>query len=126
MRYIHLTFGAVVEVDAFRTTRQLGRNPAGQLPNVSPLHADIELSSWGFLCFQTESRTMPAINQNQTATAPSEIVWGARAIALAIGRTEKSVFAMLEAGKLAGAKKVAGRWAFNPKVFLKSFDEAAA
>jgi hypothetical protein len=61
------------------------------------------------------------------ANAPSaEIVWGARAIAATIGRTEKSTFAMLEAGKIPGARKVAGRWAFNPKVFFAAFDEVAA
>lgn len=70
---------------------------------------------------------MTTINQNQSETAPSaDIVWGARAIAKAIGRTEKATFAMLEQNKLPGARKVAGRWAFNPKVFFASFDEAAA
>jgi hypothetical protein len=68
---------------------------------------------------------MPAINQT-AATAPStEIVWGCKAIAAAIGRTEKSVFAMLEQGKLAGARKVGGRWCFAPKVFFASFETAA-
>jgi hypothetical protein len=56
----------------------------------------------------------------------AQLLWGARAIAAAIGRTEKATFAMLEQGKLAGARKVGGRWAFNPAVFIKSFDEAAA
>ena len=28
--------------------------------------------------------------------------------------------------ELAGARKVGGRWAFNPKVFYAAFDEAAA
>jgi hypothetical protein len=59
-------------------------------------------------------------------TAPNELVWGARAIAITIGRTEKSVFDLLERGKLPGAKKVGGRWCFAPKVFFASFDEAAA
>jgi hypothetical protein len=64
----------------------------------------------------------------QPATGPSasEIVWGARAIAATIGRSEKAAFAMLEAGKLPGARKVAGRWAFNPKIFHASFEDAAA
>jgi hypothetical protein len=64
---------------------------------------------------------------NQPITAPADqIVWGARAIGKAIGRSEKAAFQMLEAGKLPGARKVAGRWAFNPKVFFAAFDEAAA
>lgn len=57
-----------------------------------------------------------------TSTSP-EIVWGAAAIAKEIGRTEKATFAMLEQGKLAGARKVAGRWAFSPAIFFKSFEE---
>jgi hypothetical protein len=65
---------------------------------------------------------MSTINQNQAA----EVIWGARAIGQAIGRTEKAAFTMLEAGKLPGARKVAGRWAFHPKVFYAAFNEAAA
>jgi hypothetical protein len=65
---------------------------------------------------------MSTANQNHTA----EVIWGARAIGQAIGRTEKAAFAMLEQGKLPGARKIAGRWAFNPKVFSAAFDEAAA
>jgi len=60
------------------------------------------------------------------ALSKSEIVWGAKAIATAIGRTEKSTFALLESGKLAGAKKIKGKWCFAPAVFFASFDEAAA
>jgi hypothetical protein len=68
---------------------------------------------------------MTATKQNPTA-ALGEIVWGARAIGKAIGRSEKAAFSMLEQGKLPGARKVAGRWAFNPAVFFAAFDEAAA
>jgi hypothetical protein len=53
----------------------------------------------------------------------AQIVWGAREIAKVIGRTEKQTFFMLEQGKLPGARKVAGRWAFNPDVFFASFGE---
>ncbi len=64
---------------------------------------------------------MPAINNLPGA----ELIWGAANIGKAIGRTEKSAFQMLEAGKIPGAKKVGGRWAFRPAVFFASFDEAA-
>jgi hypothetical protein len=64
---------------------------------------------------------MNVINTGSNA----EIVWGARAIANAIGRTEKATFAMLEAGKVAGARKVAGRWAFSPAVFFAKFEDVA-
>jgi hypothetical protein len=72
-----------------------------------------------------ESRIMTTTNQNQTA-AGDQVIWGARAIGKAIGRTEKAAFAMLEQGSLPGARKVAGRWAFNPAVFFAAFDENAA
>jgi hypothetical protein len=65
-------------------------------------------------------------NRNQTAASSDQVIWGARAIGKAIGRSEKAAFAMLEQGKLPGARKVAGRWAFNPAVFFAAFDEAAA
>jgi hypothetical protein len=70
-----------------------------------------------------ESRIVTTTDQNQTN---DQVIWGARAIGQAIGRTEKATFAMLEAGKLPGARKVAGRWAFKPAAFLASFDAAAA
>jgi hypothetical protein len=53
------------------------------------------------------------------------VIWGAKAIAEAIGRTEKATFAVLESGKLVGAKKIKGKWAFNPAVFYASFEQVA-
>ena len=50
---------------------------------------------------------------------------GARAIAQVIGKGEKATFAMLERGQLAGAQKVAGRWAFKPRIFFSMFETAA-
>lgn len=46
-----------------------------------------------------------------------DIVWGCKAIAKAIGRTERATFHMLEKGTLPGARKVAGRWCFSPGLF---------
>lgn len=54
-----------------------------------------------------------------------EIVWGAEAIGRVIGRSTKSTFHALEAGKIPGAKKVAGRWAINPRIFFATFEAAA-
>jgi len=68
---------------------------------------------------------MTTSNQNQTA-ASDQVVWGARNIGKAIGRTEKATYAMLESGQLPGARKVAGRWAFQPAVFFASFQNVAA
>lgn len=56
----------------------------------------------------------------------TKIIWGARAISEAIGRSQKATFAMLEQGKIPGARKIAGRWAFNPAIFFATFDEAGA
>jgi hypothetical protein len=59
---------------------------------------------------------------NQPATAPEELIWGAKNIAVAIRRSKSSAFAMLEQGKIPGAKKVGGRWCFRPAVFRAAFE----
>jgi hypothetical protein len=51
-----------------------------------------------------------------------EIIWGAANIARAIGRSEKAVFHALQQGQIPGARKVAGRWGLNPRVFFATFD----
>ncbi|WP_448043796.1 helix-turn-helix transcriptional regulator [Bradyrhizobium liaoningense] len=56
-------------------------------------------------------------------TDTNHIIWGAKDIAKAIGRSEKSVFAMLERGQCPGAKKIGGRWALNMRVFLETFGQ---
>ena len=50
------------------------------------------------------------------------IVWGAEAIAPYLGRTTKGAFGALESGKVPGARKIAGRWALNLKVYFASFE----
>jgi hypothetical protein len=62
--------------------------------------------------------------QNQTAAAP-DIVWGAEAIAPHLGRTVKGAFGALESGKVPGARKIAGRWALNLRVYFAAFETAA-
>lgn len=49
------------------------------------------------------------------------IVWGAANIARVIGRTEKSTFHALQQGQIPGAKKIAGRWGLDPRVFAAAF-----
>ena len=56
---------------------------------------------------------------------PLDLVWGAAAIAAVIGRNERQVFGMLEAGQLP-AKKVGGRWVASRKNLQKAFEEDAA
>jgi hypothetical protein len=53
---------------------------------------------------------------------PSDIVWGAAAIAPHLGRSVKGTWGALESGKVPGAKKIAGRWALNLPVFRATFE----
>jgi hypothetical protein len=55
-------------------------------------------------------------------TESTNLVWGAEAIAPHIGRSTKGTYHALESGKVPGAKKIAGRWALNLRVFLASFE----
>jgi len=61
----------------------------------------------------------------QIESATSDLVWGADAIAPHLGRTVKGTFGALESGKVPGARKIAGRWALNLKVYLAAFEVAA-
>jgi hypothetical protein len=66
-----------------------------------------------------------ARRERQSQDAQHEkVVWGATAIAEIIGRSEKSVFHMLTARKLPGARQVGGRWCFSPRVFFATFETA--
>jgi hypothetical protein len=56
-------------------------------------------------------------------TTPDQIVWGAEAIAPYLGRSVKGAFGALESGKVPGAKKIAGRWALNLRVFFEAFEK---
>jgi hypothetical protein len=76
----------------------------------------------GIFCIK---KGVPAVNSPAANTSGTEVIWGAKAIAVAIGRTEKATFAVLESGKLVGAKKIKGKWAFSPAVFHASFEAAA-
>jgi hypothetical protein len=63
--------------------------------------------------------------QMTTTITTIEIVWGARAIGKAIGRTERATFAALEQGKIPGARKIAGRWGLDFSVFVAAFQAVA-
>jgi hypothetical protein len=60
--------------------------------------------------------------QTETTPAAEEIVWGAEEIGKIINRTTKATYGALESGKVRGARKVAGRWAFRPRVWLADFE----
>jgi hypothetical protein len=55
---------------------------------------------------------------------PSELIWGGRAIARAIGRTEAATFHSLERGRVPGARGVGGRWALHVPSFRAAFESA--
>jgi hypothetical protein len=69
---------------------------------------------------------MTTFDQQESSAAKPELVWGASKIAPYLGRTEKGTFCALESGKVPGARKVAGRWVLNLKVFYGSFETVAA
>jgi hypothetical protein len=54
------------------------------------------------------------------------IVWGAEAIGPHLGRSTKGAFNALESGRVPGAKKIAGRWALNLRVYHAAFETNTA
>ena len=64
-------------------------------------------------------------HENTTLVADT-IVWGATAIAPHLGRTVKGAYHVLETTTVPGAKKIAGRWALNLRIFHASFEQSAA
>lgn len=74
-----------------------------------------------YKCDEAQLRNL--INSADVKRFDDRIVWGAKDIAKAIGRSEKAVFAMLERGQCPGAKKIGGRWGLNLRVFIASFEE---
>ena len=63
---------------------------------------------------------------NPADVTSDQVIWGARKIAPHLGRSEKGAFHALESGRVPGARKVAGRWALNLRVFRASFESVAA
>ena len=53
---------------------------------------------------------------------PSELIWGGRAIARAIGRTEAATYHALKRGRVPGARRVGGRWALHVPSFRAAFE----
>ena len=60
------------------------------------------------------------------STQINEIVHGAEAIAPHLGRTVKGTYGALESGRVPGARKIAGKWALNLRVYHASFETNAA
>jgi hypothetical protein len=55
-----------------------------------------------------------------------QIIWGAAAIAAALGTTRGRTFHMLESGALPGARKIAGRWCITRAALLRIFEGESA
>jgi hypothetical protein len=56
----------------------------------------------------------------------SDVVWGAKAIGLALGLTERQAFHRLEAGQIPGARKVGRTWAASKCELRRMFAADAA
>lgn len=54
-----------------------------------------------------------------------DLLWGCKAIAEAIGRTERATYHMLESGALP-ARQTGGRWVASRKKLEEHFQETAA
>ncbi|ANN59761.1 hypothetical protein A9174_25620 [Mesorhizobium loti NZP2037] len=57
----------------------------------------------------------------ETKTEDLELIWGARDIAKAIRRTPRVTWGLLEAGEIAGAKKVGKRWCVSLHKLRETF-----
>lgn len=62
------------------------------------------------------------INMQQTTHPPTELVWGASAIARIIGRTDRQTFHLLQSGELP-AKKVGDRWVADRDELIRFFKQ---
>lgn len=56
--------------------------------------------------------------------APLDLIWGADAIAIELGRTRRATFHLLENGEIP-AKKVGGRWVASRDALRKHFEGVA-
>jgi hypothetical protein len=63
---------------------------------------------------------------NPTENNPTDILWGATAIAFAINRDERAVYHLLEGGHITAAKKIGGRWCASRRRLLEMFEAVAA
>lgn len=63
-------------------------------------------------------------NNHDEGVPAFDLVWGADAIAKAIGRSTRSTFHMLDSGELP-ARKVGGRWVAERNKLLSFFLETA-
>jgi hypothetical protein len=68
----------------------------------------------------------PAKGNADHLAAPQvlDLIWGAKAIAVAIGKTERATFHLLEQGKIP-ARKIGGQWATSRGKLRAHFEQEA-
>ena len=60
--------------------------------------------------------------QPTTADSDDRIIWGAKNIGRAINRNERQTFALLEGGKIPGAKKIGHIWTVRQRRLMQIWD----
>jgi len=91
-------------------------------------HKGIDSNAAHMTHIECHTNDTPAINEGLrmlTTTENIDLIWGADAIARAIGRSARVTFYMLEKGELP-AKKVGGRWVIERSKLIAFFMETAA
>lgn len=90
-------------------------NRPGRRPHINPSRMEL-----------TMERDITLASDRTTAADALDLLWGAVAIAEALGRTPRSTFHLLENGEIPSARKVGGRWVVSRKKLLELFEGAAA
>lgn len=72
------------------------------------------------------SRKERKSRQPASAPSPDAPVWGAKAIGVIIGRSERSAYHLLESNALKGAKKIRGTWSAIPSVLRAQWESGEA
>lgn len=69
---------------------------------------------------------LPDVGATNNEHAGLDLVWGCKAIAAVIGRTERATFHMLESGDLPVARQVGSRWVASRRKLVEYFEQVAA
>ena len=62
----------------------------------------------------------------QAGQSNLDIIWGVKAISVAINRTDRVTYRLLETGEIPPAKKVGGRWCVSRRKLVEHFEQVAA
>jgi hypothetical protein len=64
---------------------------------------------------------MPSSNSPQDTPPADDVIWGAKAIGLVIGRSERQTYHLLEQGHLSCARKFGSTWVSTRSALLQLF-----